>query len=57
MATQQERDAKKREQKQKDMEEAIESGSLVIRPMTEAERKENPPRERPEPRHRGRRRT
>jgi len=55
MATQRERDELKRQQKQRDMEEAVESGSLVIRPMTDAERKKNPPRERPEPRRRARR--
>jgi hypothetical protein len=55
MATQRERDDLKREQKRKDMEEAIDQGRLVIRPMTDAERAANPPRERPEPRRRGRR--
>jgi hypothetical protein len=54
MATQRERDELKREQKRKDMEEAVERGSLVIRKMTDTERKENPPRERPEPRRRTR---
>jgi hypothetical protein len=48
MATQRERDEAKREQKLKDLDEAVESGSLVIRPMTKDERKDNPPRERPE---------
>jgi hypothetical protein len=57
MATQRERDELKRQQKQRDMDEAVESGSLVIRPMTDKERKDNPPRERPEPRRRGRRST
>jgi hypothetical protein len=55
MATQRERDDLKREQKRKDMEDAIDQGRLVIRPMTDAERAANPPRERPEPRRRGRR--
>jgi hypothetical protein len=56
MATQRERDELKREQKRKDMEDAIDRGSLVVRKMTDAERAENPPRERPEPR-RGKRRS
>lgn len=47
MANQRERDEAKREQKLKDIDDARESGSLVIRKMTDAERKENPPRERP----------
>jgi hypothetical protein len=50
LATQRERDAAKREQKLKDMDDAVESGRLVIRPMTKAERESNPPRERPEKR-------
>jgi len=50
MATQRERDELKREQKRRDMEEAIDKGSLVIRPMTDDERAKNPPRERPAPR-------
>ena len=45
--TQRERDEAKREQKLKDIDDAVDSGSLVIRPMTDAERAENPPRERP----------
>lgn len=49
-STQRERDAAKREQKLKDLDDAVESGSLKIRPMTPAERKSNPPRERPEKR-------
>ena len=52
MATQRERDAAKREQKLKDLDDAVESGSLVIRPMTTDERKQNPPRERPQKRAR-----
>ena len=47
MSTQRERDAVKREQKLKELNEAVDSGSLVIRSMTPAERKDNPPRERP----------
>ena len=47
MATQRERDAAKREQKLKDLDDAVDRGSLVIRPMTDSERKANPPRERP----------
>ena len=48
MATQRERDAAKREQKLKDLGDAVDSGSLVIREMTPNERKDNPPRERPQ---------
>jgi hypothetical protein len=55
MATQRERDELKREQKRRDIEEAVDRGSLVIRPMTDEERAKNPPRERPE-RGRGRKR-
>ena len=53
MATQRERDAAKREQKLKEIDDQVESGSLIIRPMTKDERKTNPPRERPakRPRH------
>ena len=47
MATQRERDEAKREQKLKEIDEAKEQGTLVVRKMTDAERKENPPRERP----------
>jgi hypothetical protein len=47
MGTQRERDAAKREQKLKDLDEAVESGRLVIRSMTPEERKSNPPREEP----------
>ncbi len=50
MSTQRERDAAKREQKLKDMNEALESGSLTIRSMTPTERKDNPPKPRPEKR-------
>jgi hypothetical protein len=56
MATQRERDELKREQKRKDMEDAIDRGRLVVRKMTDAERAENPPKERPE-RGRGKRRS
>ena len=51
-STQRERDAAKREQKLKDLDEAVDSGSLVIRSMTPAERKKNPPKPRPEKRAR-----
>ena len=47
MSTQRERDEAKREQKLKEIDEAVEQGGLVIRPMTDDERKDNPPRERP----------
>jgi hypothetical protein len=56
MSTQRERDEAKREQKLKEIDEAQEQGSLVIRKMTDAERKENPPRERPPKRGRQTRR-
>jgi hypothetical protein len=52
MATQRERDEAKREQKQADLEDAVDRGSLVIRKMTDAERKEFPARERPPSRRR-----
>ena len=45
MKTQRERDAEKREQKLKDINDAVESGGLVIRQMTPKERKDNPKRE------------
>ena len=44
MKTQRERDAEKRAQKLQEINEAVDEGSLVIRKMTPAERKENPPR-------------
>jgi hypothetical protein len=47
LSTQRERDEAKREQKLKEIDEAQEQGGLVIRKMTDAERKANPPRERP----------
>jgi hypothetical protein len=46
--SQRERDAEKREQKLREIAEAVESGGLVIRKMTPKERKElpkRPPRE------------
>jgi hypothetical protein len=55
VSTQRERDEEKRVQKLKDLDEAVESGSLVIRSMTPKERKANPPQNR-EPR-RGRARS
>ena len=51
MSTQRERDTAKREQKLRDIEEAVDEGRLVIRAMTPDERKRLPPREpRPRPR-------
>jgi len=43
MASHQERQEKARQEKLKQIEEQVEDGSLVIRPMTPAERKANPP--------------
>jgi hypothetical protein len=55
-SSQWERQQKAREQKLQDIAEAVEDGSLVIRKMTPAERKENPPKPRDEKgRGRGRR--
>jgi len=39
-----ERQQKAREEKLKDIADAVEDGSLVIRPMTPEERKANPPK-------------
>jgi len=47
MSTQRERDAAKREQKLREIDEARDAGSLVIRPMTSDERKQFPAQERP----------
>lgn len=47
MKSQRERDAEKREQKMRDIDEAVEGGRLVIRKMTAAERKQFPAKERP----------
>ena len=50
MSTHWERKEKARADKLKQIDEQVESGSLVIRPMTAAERKANPakpPREKP----------
>ncbi|HYZ28338.1 MAG TPA: hypothetical protein VE570_04720 [Thermoleophilaceae bacterium] len=50
MSSQWERRERAREEKLKQIEQQVEDGSLVIRKMTEAERKANPPkppRERP----------
>lgn len=44
MSTHWERKERQREEKLKQIEEQVESGSLVIRPMTNAERKANPPK-------------
>ena len=43
MSTSWERRERARAEKLKQIEEQVESGSLVIRPMTPKERKENPP--------------
>ncbi len=48
MSTQRERDQTKRDQKLRDIDDALDEGRLVIRPMTDAERDRYPPRERPE---------
>jgi hypothetical protein len=45
--SQRERDAEKRDQKMRDIDEAVEGGRLVIRKMTPAERKRFPAKERP----------
>ena len=47
MKSQRERDAEKREQKMRDIDEAVEGGRLVIRKMTPAERKRFPAKDRP----------
>jgi hypothetical protein len=52
MSTQRERDAEKRKQKLADIDEAVDEGRLVIRPMTAAEKKRFPPKERPPKRQR-----
>ena len=48
MSTHWERKERAREEKLKDIDEQVENGKLVIRPMTEAEREANPPKPRPE---------
>ena len=52
MSSQWEKREKAREEKLKQIEEQVESGSLVIRKMTDEERKENPPKPREERRPR-----
>ena len=47
MKTQRERDAERRKAKLDEIERDVERGSLVIREMTDAERKKYPPKERP----------
>jgi hypothetical protein len=47
MKSQRERDAEKRDQKLRDIDEAVEGGRLVIRKMTASERKRFPAKERP----------
>jgi hypothetical protein len=56
MSTQRERDAEKREQKMKDIDEAVDEGRLVIRKMTPDERKKFPAKDRPPKRGGGNRR-
>ena len=55
MKTQKERADDRRREKLEQMQEQVEAGTLKIRKMTAQERKDQPPRERPE-RGRGRRR-
>ena len=52
MSTQRERDEAKRERKLRDLQEAQDSGSLVIRKMTPDERERYPARTPPEGRRR-----
>jgi hypothetical protein len=52
MKSQRERDQEKREQKLREIDEAVEEGKLVIRTMTPAERKRYPAKERPPKRSR-----
>ncbi len=52
MATQQERAAKAREEKLAAIEQEVKAGSLVIREMTDDERKKYPKRDTPPPRRR-----
>lgn len=54
MSTQWERQQKAREEKLQNIKEQVEDGSLVIRKMTDKERKENPPKPRPEKKKYGR---
>jgi hypothetical protein len=44
MKTQRERDAEKRAEKLKEIDDAVATGRLVIRDMTDEEREKNPPR-------------
>jgi hypothetical protein len=53
MSTPKDRAEEKRREKLKLMREQVESGELKIRKMTQAERKKNPPKPRPEKRGRG----
>ncbi len=48
MSSSWERRERAREEKLKQIDEQVENGSLVIRKMTDAERKANPPKPRPE---------
>jgi hypothetical protein len=54
MSSQWERRERAREEKLKQIAEQVENGSLVIRSMTDAERKENPPKPPREPRKKSR---
>ena len=50
MKSQREREAEKREQKLREIDEAVASGGLVIRQMTAEERKQMPPKQERSPR-------
>ena len=52
MSTQRERDAAKREQKLREINEGVDEGTLVIRRMTPDERKRFPAKDRPPKRKR-----
>jgi hypothetical protein len=52
VSTHRERAEKKRLEKLENVQEQVDSGSLVIRKMTKAEREANPPKPRPEPKRR-----
>ena len=51
MKTQRERDAEKRAEKLREIDDAVNEGRLVVRPMTSVERRQCPARE-PRPRRR-----
>jgi hypothetical protein len=52
MKSQRERDNEKREQKLREIDDAVASGDLVIRQMTDEERKKLPPKPPRQPRRR-----